>query len=112
MQKNQPWLVPYSTQLHLANDYLGYLLTNHAILHGMKSLGKLASEIEKLDHQGPQVLASKGDDRMVQVIKDMDADLVTIAIRLANLHDFDLESHLVARVVEKNGRGFEPPPEG
>ncbi len=42
-------------------------------------------------------------------ISAMDADLVTAALRLANLYQFDLEDTLILRVGAKNGVGFGRP---
>ena len=45
-------------------------------------------------------------DEELMTIKAMSADLVTAALRLANLFQFDLDSELCERVKEKNGVGF------
>jgi hypothetical protein len=47
-------------------------------------------------------------DAAIRRVKDMSADLVTVAMRFANLYGFDLESALLNRVKAKNGVGFPP----
>jgi hypothetical protein len=99
-QRNQPWTVPSSDGVRHARNagWVPHILASHAVLHAAKSVGKLAAVFEALDHTGgPAVL----NDYLT--IRAMSADLVTAALRLANLFDFDLAAELVARVREKNG---------
>lgn len=99
-QVNQPWTVPYSGGVLIASDaHVPHILESHAVLHAAKSVGKLAAVFEGADHGRPVD---------VGLISDMAADLVTAALRLANLCDFDLATALVERVQEKNGVGFSP----
>lgn len=94
-QARQPWTVPYSADFEeAAQQWCPHLHGAHAVLHGMKSLGKLAAEFEAADH---------GSDIHRAVVRDMAADLMTIALRLANLYGFELSAELVRRVQEKNG---------
>lgn len=97
-QKRQPWTVPYADAVILSVRDIPHILASHAALHAAKSVGKLAAVFEKLDHTGglPSL-----EQRME--IAAMSADLVTIALRFANLYDFDLALALVERVEEKNG---------
>ena len=98
-QVNQPWTVPYSADFKAtADNVLLHLYGSHAVLHAAKSVGKLAAVFEELDHTGgvPGPVSAN-------TIRNMAADLVTAALRLANLYDFDLESELRRRVHEKNG---------
>jgi len=97
LQKGQPWTVPYSPDLLTAVKEVPYLLSTHAVLHAMKSVGKLAAVFEDADH---------GEIVDTGMIAAMAADLVTAAMRLANLHGFDLQAALEDRVLEKNGVGF------
>lgn len=98
-QLYQPWVVPYSDGVTAAEENVPHILSSHAVLHAAKSVGKLAAVFEKLDHTGADSLT---DDERATVAA-MSADLVTIGLRLANLHDFDLAEVLVERVKEKNG---------
>lgn len=116
-QANQPWTVPYSDGVVRAAETreVPHILATHTVLHAAKSLGKLAAVFERLDHpaQGPcdqMTRAALPTTSERQTIEAMSADLVTAALRLANLYSFDIEDALVSRVVEKNGRGFEPTP--
>lgn len=90
LQRRQPWTVPYREGFTA--------MGNHAVLHAAKTCGKLAAVFEAQDH---------GATVDVFAIRDGACDLVTAAMRLANLYGFDLENHLMRRVKEKNGVGFE-----
>ncbi len=94
----QPWTVPYAGGVLRAEaELVPHILGSHCALHAAKSVGKLASVFESLDHDpviNPAQLAT---------IEDMAADLITAALRMGNLYGFDLEDVLVRRVLEKNG---------
>lgn len=98
-QLNQPWTVPYSDGVQDARQggYVSHILSSHTVLHAAKSVGKLAAVFEKMDHGSGMTTEMQKD------VEAMAADLVTAALRLANLHGFDLASVLVERVEEKNG---------
>lgn len=108
-QRNQPWTVSYSPGvIRAANVWdvqpgadvradVPHILASHNVLHAAKTVGKLAAVFERLDHTGQ--LASVED---IGVIADMAADLLTEALRLANLYRFDLAAVFVRRVEEKN----------
>lgn len=108
MQRSQPWTVPYSSRFEDAASAirLPYLYATHAVMHAAKSVGKLAAVFEALDHRDS--LATDEENKTIQA---MSADLVTAAMRLANLGSFDLETVLRERVLEKNGVGFTVEPE-
>ena len=94
-QRVQPWTVPYLAAINdAAAGPIPHALASHAVLHAAKSVGKLATEFEKADHGHPI------DE---QVVAAMAADLVTVALRFANLYHFDLASVFVTRVEDKNG---------
>lgn len=97
-QTNQPWTVPYSYGVWQAWDNLvPHILASHSVLHAAKSLGKLAAVFEELDHRNESI-----DKDQIEVIKNMSADLLTVALRFAHLYKFDLATELVKRVEEKN----------
>lgn len=99
-QYKQPWNVPYSDGVVEAHDTgVKHILGSHAVLHAIKSLGKIAAVYEKLDHG-----AGVGSEEQA-TLQDMSADLMIIALRLANLHGFRLSRVLVDRVIGKNGVG-------
>lgn len=106
-QVGQPWTVPYSDGVEAARrGSVPHLLATHDVLHAMKSLGKLAAVFEALDHSG----APAPDAAQLQTVKDMAADLLTAALRLANLYSFSLADELERRVLEKNGVPVRPRP--
>lgn len=97
----QPWKVPYSAPFNAAVDAdagLGHLMGTHITLHASKTIGQIAAVFENLDHSGQQI-----SSRQVQTLADKAADLVTAAMRLANLYAFDLAQAVVERSEEKNG---------
>ena len=100
-QEKQLWTVPYSIGVMIAYEgkTVPHILASHCALHAAKTVGKLAAVFEDLDHTGN---ASPSPEQL-DVIAAMSADLVTEALRFANLYGFDLASVLVKRVAEKNG---------
>lgn len=118
-QEKQPWTVPYSEGVEFA--FRGYVLANgsypvphilgsHCALHAIKSIGKIAAVYEARDHRDPQGGLNDEEVREqgAREIRKMAADLVTAALRFANLEGFDLAEALVERVREKNGAGPMP----
>lgn len=104
-QREQPWAVPYAKK-HWVNGAEGQL--KHALLHASKSLGKIATIIEHLDHSEKSWLS---DDELIAVA-DCAADLVSAALRIGNVVGHSIAHALVRRVREKNGNGYgEPLPE-
>lgn len=96
----QPWAVPYSPGVvHAEENDVPHILASHAVLHAAKSVGKLAAVFEAMDHR-PSGLMNGAE---FEVVKGMSADLMTVALRMANLHGFSLAEELVRRVEEKNG---------
>lgn len=110
-QRHQPWTVPYSDNFVAATRYTGpngrYLMPHlygaHTVLHAQKTVGKLAAVFEKLDHTGNEIAAAQ-----VREVAAMSADLLTAALRFANLYGFDLAEALADRVEEKNGVAILP----
>ncbi len=123
-QDKHPWnvlnegygAVPYSEGVRLAEvmpSGVPHIQGSHAVLHAMKSIGKLAAVFEDLDHKdvAPAALAFNHvqfglSDKQRSTVQAMAADLVTAALRLAYLYKFDLSSELELRAREKNGVGF------
>ena len=100
-QYNQPWTVPYRSGVVEAQERLlvPHIMASHAVLHAMKSLGKLATVFEKLDHREVGMLT----EQELTTIENMSADLVTVALRLGNMYNFPVADVLTARIWEKNG---------
>lgn len=128
-QRLHPWntlnggygAVPYSEGVRRAEVMPGgipHIQGSHAVMHAAKSLGKLAAVFEALDHKDAAPAASPEShglfglsDEQRATVCAMSADLVTVALRLAHLYHFDLESELKSRAKEKNGVGFVDPRE-
>ena len=101
-QKKQPWTVPYSAAFDAQRSEMPHLSATHTVLHAAKSIGKIAAVFEDLDHSGH--LCPSPEQGLV--IENMAADLMTAALRFANLYNFDLALVLSRRVKEKNGVGY------
>ncbi len=105
-QQNQPWKVPYAEGVNsAASELVPHILGSHCALHVMKSAGKIAAVFEALDHPQSYLVeyGSKGPGAdQLQTLKDMSADLLTEALRFANLYGFDLAAEHERRVAEKN----------
>lgn len=106
-QVNQPWTVPYSAGIDVvAQELVPHILASHTTLHAMKSLGKLATVFEALDHSRDIGEVGKSETitgEQIATVQNMAADLFTAAMRFANLYEFDLAEILVKRIAEKNG---------
>jgi hypothetical protein len=98
-QANQPWTIAYSFGVQAASiDKVPHILASHTALHAAKTVGKIAALFEDYDHTGNDL-----NPQAVLALAAMSADLVTEALRFANLYGFDLAAALVERVQEKNG---------
>ena len=99
-QVHQPWVIPYSANVLQAEETTSpNILSQHAVLHAMKSVGKLAALFEAVDHRDSPNLNYND----LALLQSMSADLMTVALRLANLHGFDLAEVLCMRIRDKNG---------
>lgn len=108
-QQQQPWTVPYSPGVESAarSRMVPHILASHCVLHAVKSVGKLSAVFEALDHyNNGQIKQEALTPEQLTTVRAMSADLVTAALRFANLYDFDLSDELEARVREKNGVGY------
>ncbi len=100
-QSAQPWAVPYSRGVEHAREYdVPHILGSHCAMHAAKSVGKISAVFEALDHEG------NISEEQRATLSAMSADLVTAALRFANLYRFDLATALDERVREKNGVGY------
>jgi hypothetical protein len=106
-QLKQPWTVPYSAGIDIAAQKLvPHILATHTVLHATKSLGKMASVFEALDHSrnvGVEGESEPMTPEHLATVKAMSADLLTAALRFANLYSFDIATVLLDRIKEKNG---------
>ncbi len=103
-QRTLPWTVPYAARhAHDVNAFRSTFMVRHVVLHAMKSLGKIAAELEAVDHSnwGPVP-----PDKSISIIMNCAADLVSAALKLAEIYGYSLAAVLMIRVREKNGVGF------
>jgi hypothetical protein len=100
-QRLQPWTVPYGKHKHSVTCALGQL--KHAIFHAQKTLGKIAAEVEALDHADHSWLT----DASEEVVANMAADLVSAALRMGNTVGHSVAYAIVRRAAEKNGVGYD-----
>ena len=111
-QENQPWTVPYSAGMDIAaQELVPHIMGSHVVLHATKSIGKMATVFEALDHSRSIGETGKSEPMTEQhreMIAAMSADLMTAALRFGNLSGFDLATVLVERVEEKNGVKIAP----
>lgn len=104
-QIEQPWARPYGNKWYVKNSE-GQL--KHTLLHASKTLGKISTIVEGLDHSERSWLS----DAELDEVGDMAADLVSAALRIGNVVGRSVVHALVRRVKEKNGNGYgEPLPE-
>ena len=101
-QCEQPWTVPYGKHKWWVTDNEGRL--KHCLAHAQKTLGKIASVIEHLDHSDRQWLL---DDEL-DLVGDMAADLVTVALQIGTTVSRSVAHALYRRVIHKNGVLFDP----
>lgn len=95
LQRHQPWTVPYTAEVAASRERMAA----HNVHHAVKTVGKLSAVFEAVDH---------GQMLDLETIKEMSADLLSEALRFANLYDFDLEEELRHRVASKNSVGYPP----
>lgn len=100
-QMRQPWTVPYGEGKWWVTSHEGSL--KHALLHAQKTIGKLAAELEALDHTRKEWLSDEALDR----VGDLAADLVSAALRIGNVTGRSIAHALIRRVVAKNGAVFD-----
>ena len=100
-QCEQPWTVPYGREQWWVVTDEGRL--KYCLAHAQKTLGKIASVIEQLDHADRNALIDEECDH----VGDMAADLVTVALQIGTAVSRSVAHALVRRVVEKNGKLFD-----
>ena len=101
MQCEQPWTVPYGKNKWWVTNNEGRV--KHCLAHAQKTLGKIATIVEKLDHDDRDWLSDAECDQ----VGDLAADLVTVALQLGTATFRSVAHALVRRVVEKNGKLFD-----
>lgn len=101
-QCEQPWTVPYGRAKWWVTNDEGRL--KHCLAHAQKTLGKIADVIEHLDHSDQGWLT----DQQADLVGDMAADLVSIALQIGTTVSRSVAHALVRRVAEKNGSVLDP----
>ncbi|SRR5258708_4887589 len=96
-QTEQPWTVPYGENKWWVVNNEGRL--KHCLAHAQKSLGKIAAVIEQLDHENRQWLLDAEED----IVGDMAADLLSVALQIGTVVSRSIAHALVRRVIQKNG---------
>ena len=104
LQLHQPWTVPYSEEFDTSNAANGFRQVGHDVLHAMKSLGRIAAEVERADHGRERKLVGVPFHEEV-------ASVVMCALHIASIEGFDLGEAVVAFMEEKNGVIIPFPPE-
>ena len=101
LQAHLPWTIPYSEELEESADRNPLRRVGHDVLHVMKSLGRIAAEVENADHGRPRKLTG---DAMAKEV----ADLVICALHIAKLEGFDLQDAVVLNSEARNGEFIDP----
>lgn len=102
LQQNQPWVIPYTAVFETSKVLEGHRDFQHALIHVMKSAGKLAAVCDDIEH-GSESPALAGRD-----LRDRVADMVVCALRMANTAPaicggpFDLWESILARIDSVN----------
>ena len=100
-QTAQPWTVPYGQHKHHVTNSEGRL--KHCLFHAQKSIGKIATIVEALDHSDRSWLS----DEELDHVGDMAADLVSVALQIGTTVSRSVAHALVRRVTAKNGKALD-----
>lgn len=101
LQEHLPWTIPYSREFQESTRLNGMRPVGHDVLHVMKSLGRIAAEVEGADHDRPRKLT--GD-----LLAKEAADLVLCALHIARLEGFDLQDAVVNSSEARNNASIPP----
>lgn len=101
-QREQPWTVPYGEGKWWVTNNEGRL--KHCMAHAQKTMGKIATIVERLDHQNRSWLTDEECDE----VGDLAADLLSAAVQVATVVSRSIAHALVRRVTEKNGVALDP----
>jgi hypothetical protein len=101
-QNQQPWTNPYGKNKWWVVTDEGRL--KHCMSHAQKTLGRIATIIERLDHSSSGWLLDTECDE----VGDLAADLVSVALQIGTVASRSVAHALVRRVTEKNGIALDP----
>jgi len=108
LQANLPWTIPYSDEFEDSAKRNSRRRIGHDVLHVMKSLGRIAAEVERCDH-----FSNKNPLCGAAFAKEV-ADLVICALHVARLEGFDLQDAVVTNSEARNAESIpmeQSPPE-
>ena len=94
IQKTHPWSTT-GARAYKQENLSDERQVAHAVLHAVKAAGRLSEQIEASEHVDASVVSAEGAKKYI-------ADLVIIAMRLANILNIDLEQSVIERIKEKN----------
>lgn len=101
LQEHLPWTIPYSAEFEASAKQNKLRRVGHDVLHVMKSLGRIAAEVEAADHGRPRKL--KYDELAKEA-----ADLVLCALHIARVEEFDLHDAVVRHSEVRNAATIPP----
>jgi len=101
LQEHLPWTIPYSQEFRTSAEINRLRRIGHDVLHVMKSLGRVAAEVERADHARPLLLDK---DALAKEV----ADWVICALHVAKLSGFDLEEAVVKNSEARNAASIPP----
>lgn len=96
LQEHLPWTLKYTYEFEASSGSNPQRRIGHDVLHVLKSLGKIASDVEAADHGRMRKL--EGPTLAKEV-----ADLVICALHIAKLEGFDLQEAVVSSSELRNG---------
>lgn len=96
LQEHLPWTIPYSDEFEGSAKRNSRRRIGHDVLHVMKSLGRIAAEVERCDH-----FSNKNPLYGEAFAKEV-ADLVICALHIAKLEGFDLQDAVVSNSEARN----------
>jgi nitrite reductase/ring-hydroxylating ferredoxin subunit len=97
LQANLPWTIPYSDEFERSAKRNARRRIGHDVLHVMKSLGRIAAEVERCDH------ASDKAPLFGEAFAKELADLVICALHMASIEGIDIEDAVIDNSSARNG---------
>lgn len=101
LQQHLPWTIQYSLEFEGSAASNPLRRVGHDVLHVMKSLGRIAAEIEARDHNRLRKLEGEAMAKEV-------ADFVICALHIAKLEGFDLQDAVVKYAIQRNAKPIPP----
>lgn len=105
LQEHLPWTIPYTAEFKSSFIHNPLRGIGHDVLHVMKSLGRIAAEVEAGDHARPRKLIGQALAKEV-------ADLVICALHIAKAEGFDLQDAVIENSEARNAANIPVEKEG